>query len=471
MERHLMKDRQPKPNTTLQFLLPEYVLDFGYVIPAIPHSHSVNVTNTGTVAVSFKASVKPLAGTGFSTDFKRVKNLPCGETQTFTVKFDPQTADLKMGDTSVVMPIQVVGGPTVQVRLCALVTEPAVTVSTDTLQFDTVQCGMCQMRTIQLFNHKSVPGFWSIAEKGKPIKKHQKDLQIQQPPAVVFKMIPGEQVHVQIKFNPAEGSSYNRQLHVCVAESSQQLFITAQGRAEEPHLEFCPSVLELGPCLPLNTDVEVNVTVRNPCPFPVEFYSLELDTQYSEEEKILRLVKGYGENRILLLPPRAPGESLPQELLEYYQEHGSQLKDDGLKQGLDEDEAVMVDTYEERDRKVEEMHSFSLKPAELLVSEMTVVGNSQALGQLEMTPVSRVIARHMRVDLSPEGLAARNRRGIAIIVYGAPLTDNGSCVAALARHYGGVSLSVDAVVTEVLVNGTSPISQTATQPYDCAATR
>ena len=44
------------------------------------------------------------------------------------------------------------------------------------------------------------------------------------------------------------------------------------------------------------------------------------------------------------------------------------------------------------------------------------------LGQLEMTPVCRAIARHMCVDLSPEGLAARNRRGIAIIVYGAPLT-------------------------------------------------
>ncbi|KAM8849594.1 hydrocephalus-inducing protein homolog isoform 2-T2 [Spinachia spinachia] len=459
-----------------QFLLPEYVLDFGYVIPAIPRSHSVNVTNTGSVAVSFNANVKPLTGTGFSTDFKRVKNLPCGETQTFTVKFDPQTADLKMGDTSVVMPIQVVGGPTVQLRLCALVTEPAVTVSTDTLHFDTVQCGMCQMRTIQLFNPESVPCFWSIVEKGKPIKKRQKDLQMQQPPAVVFKMIPssgtlspGERVNVQIKFTPAEGSSYKRQLDVRVADSSQQLFITARGRAEEPHLEFCPPVVELGPCLPLTTDVEVNVIVRNPCPFPVEFYCLELDTEYLEEEKILRLVKGYDENRILLLPPRAPGESLPQELLDYYQEHHSQLKDDVLQPGLNEEEAVTADTYEEGDSKVEEMHALSLKPAELLVSEMTVVGNSEELGQLEINPVSRAIARHMCVDLSPEGLAARNRRGIAIIVYGAPLTDNGSCVAALARHYGGACLSVDAVVTEVLVNGTSPISQTARQLYDCAA--
>lgn len=54
--------------------------------------------------------------------------------------------------------------------------------------------------------------------------------------------------------------------------------------------------------------------------------------------------------------------------------------------------------------------------------EMSKEGSSGKLGQLEMTPVARAIARHMCIDLSPEGLAARNRRGIAIIVYGAPLT-------------------------------------------------
>ena len=58
----------------------------------------------------------------------------------------------------------------------------------------------------------------------------------------------------------------------------------------------------------------------------------------------------------------------------------------------------------------------------LVLSEMAKEGSHGRLGHLEMTPVSRAIARHMGVDLSPEGLAARNRRGIAIIVYGAPLT-------------------------------------------------
>lgn len=37
-----------------------------------------------------------------------MKNLPCGQTQTFTVKLEPRGASLKMGNISVLMPIQVI---------------------------------------------------------------------------------------------------------------------------------------------------------------------------------------------------------------------------------------------------------------------------------------------------------------------------------------------------------------------------
>ncbi|XP_022605572.1 hydrocephalus-inducing protein homolog [Seriola dumerili] len=479
-----------------KFLLPEYILDFGYVIPGKVLSHTVNVTNTGSVPVSFHANRKPLAGTGFSAEFERVKNLPFGETQTFTVRFDPQEAKLQTGDISVVMPIKVAGGPMVQVRLCAVVTMPYITVSTDTLQFDTVQCGMCQMKTLQLLNHELVPCHWSIADDVKPFKKvdkflplHQrkKALQEQRPPPVVFEMIPasgvltpGERVNVQIKFIPAEGHAYNRQLVVHVADSTQQVIITAHGQGEEPQLEFCPSVLELGPCLPLSAAVQAEVTVKNPCTFPIEFYCLEFDTKYLKDEKILRLMQGYDENNVLLLPPRVPGEGLPTELLDYYKEYCSQRKDNELKEGLGKKEAERDDTQEEEKRsndddthppdgKEEELLASTVKTAELFISEMTSELSSERVGQLEMTPVSRAIARHMCVDLSPEALAARNRRGIAIIVYGAPLTGESSTAAALAHHYAGACLNVDAVVTDVLINGTSPVSLMARELYRSAA--
>lgn len=83
--------------------------------------------------------------------------------------------------------------------------------------------------------------------------------------------------------------TYSRRLVVSVAESTERVLITAQGQGEEPQLEFCTSELELGLCQPGSTEVQAVVTVRNPCSFPIEFYALELDTQYLEEEKVLFL--------------------------------------------------------------------------------------------------------------------------------------------------------------------------------------
>lgn len=50
------------------------------------------------------------------------------------------------------------------------------------------------------------------------------------------------------------------------------------------------------------------------------------------------------------------------------------------------------------------------------------ISTGTAVGDLEYDPVSRVVAHHMGIDLSPEGKAALNRRGIAIVVHGAPLS-------------------------------------------------
>lgn len=57
-----------------------------------------------------------------------------------------------------------------------------------------------------------------------------------------------------------------------------------------------------------------------------------------------------------------------------------------------------------------------------VLSEMNREGLHKELGHLQTDPVSRAIARHIGVDLSPDSLTALNRRGIAIIVYGAPNT-------------------------------------------------
>lgn len=56
----------------------------------------------------------------------------------------------------------------------------------------------------------------------------------------------------------------------------------------------------------------------------------------------------------------------------------------------------------------------------LLLGEKKDVETISSVGELEITPVSAAIARHLGIDLSTDGKAARNRRGIAVIVHGCP---------------------------------------------------
>jgi hydrocephalus-inducing protein len=69
--------------------------------------------------------------------------------------------------------------------------------------------------------------------------------------------------------------------------------------------------------------------------------------------------------------------------------------------------------------------------------------------------VSAAIANYIGIDLSPEGRAARNRRGISIVVHGAPLSGKTNTAIELAKIYNAALFNVDAVVTEAIQLGTS----------------
>ena len=69
-------------------------------------------------------------------------------------------------------------------------------------------------------------------------------------------------------------------------QSSQRILLLARGQGLEPRLEFARSMVEFGPVLPHSNGDEQDVVVRNPCSFPIEFYNLEFDKIYLEEEKV-----------------------------------------------------------------------------------------------------------------------------------------------------------------------------------------
>ncbi|CAN2389289.1 axonemal central apparatus assembly [Pristimantis euphronides] len=494
---------QKRHRQLLKTDLPEYLLDFGYVIIGEVRSHVVKVTNTGPCPVSFWADRRALAGSGFTVELDRFRNLPCCQTEIFQVMFDPQAANLDLGAVDAVMYIQVSGGPRFSLHLRALVTMPSLCVSDERVEFFPVQCGQCQIRTVQLYNQLPVPCEWMVMSQEAEVKinKHlpmhlRKKLRQEARPkaASIFEMIPardhllpGEKKNVEIKFTPQEEKLYSQRLILQVTQSSQRVLILVRGQGLEPRLEFTPGVLELGPILPFSLGDDMEVLVRNPCSFPIEFYSLEMDKQYVEEEKILRLLKGYDAHNTLLLPPRSPGEKLPHEILDYYEEKRRLQEKQAKSSGMHVTESGVVEEVEkepisDRDEKVE------IPPAQR-VSSTTSYGegnssigeaeedkgvvtgenvfsdddNGKGVGELENNPVSAAIARYMGIDTSYEGQAARNRRGIAIIIHGAPLTGKSSVAVALAQHYSAACLSIDSVVLEAISDGGSPAGLRARQ--------
>ncbi|XP_013867590.1 hydrocephalus-inducing protein homolog [Austrofundulus limnaeus] len=462
--------------------LSDYLLDFGIVIPEGSVSQTVTMTNNSLIPASFRTNCKHLTGTGFSAEFQQPRTLLCSQTQTFTVKFDPKEG-LAPGRRSALLLIQVSGGPQVKVRLCADVIVPTITVSTERLQFDTVQCCMCQIQTVQLMNNGLVESQWRLAEEGKPVKvegnkfplwsRGQRIKGLKEWGSPVFKALPcrgvlnpGDRVNVHIKFSPAEERSYSRRLKLRVLHNTQPLFITAQGQGAEPQLEFCPSDLKLGPCVPLNMEAEVEVLVKNHSLFPVEFYCLEFDQEHLREEEVLRLMPGYDEKNTLLLPPRVPGQGLPSELLDHYKDLCSQLKGNELSAEGANDKS-QNDSRKTEDRNVRtETNNFNVTPDDFFFRGL--FRNGQRPGQ-QLSPVILALTRHMGLDLPPDTLSTQNHRGIYIIVHGAPQSDKSGTAAALAAHYGAALLSVDAVVTDLIQNGSSAVSLSARQLYNTAA--
>jgi hypothetical protein len=88
-------------------------------------------------------------------------------------------------------------------------------------------------------------------------------------------------------------------------------------------------------------------------------------------------------------------------------------------------------------------------------SKVALAGSSLGVGEIEKNPVFDSIARYLSIDLSAEGRAARNRRGIAAIVHGPPKAGKSRAAIALAKYYECALLSIDSIVIDAIANSST----------------
>lgn len=88
--------------------LPEFHLDFGFVVYGLVVSQTITLSNIGHCPVTFTTAHKALEATGYSMDLgEKIRALPSNEYLDFTVRFDPAAVKCTKGKASTVVPFNV----------------------------------------------------------------------------------------------------------------------------------------------------------------------------------------------------------------------------------------------------------------------------------------------------------------------------------------------------------------------------
>jgi adenylate kinase family enzyme len=404
-----------------KFVLTRYCCDFGTTIKGMSRKKNFKISNVGLLPISFKFDKRELAKSGLTIEPLEIKKLPGYPDYTsleLTLTFQSKHKKANLGEYSVVIPMEVVNGYIVEFEVKANIIIPEVEVSMTNIDFGSLYLGYCKIVTVQLHNQKDIPCEWFIDERPKTVT-HRAPSREQQPPQEQQPFVtkirkgtlqPGERFNVEVSFIPSEKKKYNANLAFKVTHNPKAKKITCTGIGKEVELSVEPSELELGPVLP-HTDSDVPITITNSSDGPLELYSIDFDAKYLDEEEMLMAAPGY-ENGFLLIPPRNPGEPLPDFVIKAYQQ--AQIKKDGV--------------------VIEE------------VKEETKETTGEEISMSSNTP---------SVTIPPE-----NRK--IFVIHGPPLSGQTTFANALSEKVGLPVLYIDSILSTVLVTEEVPPVDTNT---------
>ena len=184
----------------------------------------------------------------------------------------------------------------------------------------------------------------------------------------------------------------------------------------------------------------------------------------------MRIIRGYDEYNTILLPPRNPNEKLPNELYEYFEDQLKKLDEEEKKQ-----KQLLNDTVNQGQLDANAIDSARQPIASAGTDKTksksdTDPGNAKrdstvnlSVGDVDKNPVFDSIARYLGIDLSAEGKAARNRRGVSMIVHGPPLSGKSRAAVCLAKYYECALLTIDSVIIDAIASSTSAAAAKARQ--------
>lgn len=291
-----------------------YICDFGNVITGAIKKKVFKITNSANAGpMSWSFDTVALGQNGLSIEPEGATKLPEGGFVEFTLKLVTRT--LKPGKKKFTLPINTKGTPIYQVVIQANICVPEIEVSNEYVNFDRVYLGCSKKMFFCLHNTTPVIANWTLR---KPVGHRDEAKFICRPSSGVLRS--GKKTIVSVEFMPTEARKHSMDLSLKIDNNPKHKAISVLGEALGTLLKFEPSFVELGPILPFSNGQEKIVTVTSNSEIPLEFYSLDFDEQYQEEERILSAVSDiFDEDGFCRVKLRSAGESLQDKFLSAHQ--------------------------------------------------------------------------------------------------------------------------------------------------------
>ncbi|KAI8803400.1 hypothetical protein BJ742DRAFT_498091 [Cladochytrium replicatum] len=286
---------QPSLYELSKIKISTYICDFVNVVRSTTKRKSIRITNQSSKSISIHFECESLSQSGFSIEPERLKLIPKGESADVIITFQAKNHVSDKNSIEEEVLICVAGGPITILRLKAELTVPELLISSTSLDFGEVVCGFRKTITIHIQNPKSVPCEWHSTLNHDQqnvqscVTRREFDIS---PESGILQ--PGESTFLAVQFYPHEERLYEQWLQIKITLNSKLLKIHVQGAGKCLTLNFDPDMLSMGPVLPYAEAVESKVLVSNPTDYLVEFYSVEYDKQYVDEETALKKIEGFG---------------------------------------------------------------------------------------------------------------------------------------------------------------------------------
>eukprot|EP00659_Diplonema_papillatum_P005987 gene5987-9194_t len=409
-----------------------YTLDFGTVVKGDVKKKTVRIANTSVQPLTFSVNKKIFASSGVALTPDKAGKLaghPSYGDQPLEVQLTTKgekAKDVTFGDYVFDIPIEIRGSGYVVLKVKAFVMVPQLQLLNaspnapidfhETIESEDgafvqrgTTVGETRIVTLQLFNPLPLPCEWTA--KTDVRRSQPKNVFVCKPEKGY--LAPKKRCQLQVMFVPFEAGTTHGQLNLKLAQNPKTIHVGLAGTGVPIVVDVIPPVLEFPAVLPF-APTKKDFVLRNKSSRPVEVYALSSDEVHGIEEEILRTVDIYDSEGIGLLPPREPGSSLDDGLLEQYYKI------------LEEEDRVYSEAIERIDRPAK-------TPDGEAVGAEERPETSQASNPL-LTPTSQA-----PLATPGEGAAL----GPVVVLYGPTLSGKSTIAKLLAKEYSCDVLRLD----------------------------